>query len=47
MAVFSISLVRLIYAMVTAKPSPVLALMSAWSILAVGLIDGLVYVSGI
>lgn len=39
------SLVRLVYAMAVKRPSPVLSLMSAWMVLGVGLIDGLIYVS--
>ncbi|KAK8861433.1 hypothetical protein IAR55_002252 [Kwoniella newhampshirensis] len=43
MAVFSVSLVRLIYDMVHRMPSPVLGIISNWLVLSVGLIDGLVY----
>ncbi|ORY25814.1 hypothetical protein BCR39DRAFT_470972 [Naematelia encephala] len=43
LTVFSISLVRLVYDMVNHQPSPVLALLSGWMVVSVGLIDGLVY----
>lgn len=45
MAVFSISLIRLIYDMSHDTTSPVLYIMSNWTVLSVGIIDGLVYVS--
>lgn len=43
LAVFSMSLVRLVYDMVNHSTSPVLSLLSAWMVLAIGLIDALVY----
>jgi hypothetical protein len=43
MAVFSVSLIRLIYAMVHKQPSPVLTVISSWMVLSVGLMDALVY----
>jgi hypothetical protein len=45
--VFSVSLVRLVYDMVNDEPSPLLGLLSAWMVLSVGLMDGLVYVSSV
>ncbi|KAK4685663.1 hypothetical protein P7C73_g4483, partial [Tremellales sp. Uapishka_1] len=43
LAVFSISLVRLVDDMVTKNANPVLTLISGWMVLSVGLIDALVY----
>lgn len=43
MAVFSVSLIRLIYDMSHDTTSPVLYIMSNWTVLSVGIIDGLVY----
>jgi hypothetical protein len=47
MLVFSVSIVRLIYAMAHRQPSPVLTLLSNWMVLSAGLVDALVYVSEI
>lgn len=44
MIVFSVSLIRLIYGMVSKKTSPLLSLLSAWMVVSVGLIDAAVYV---
>ena len=43
MFVFSISLIRLIYGMVTRQSNQLLSLMSNWLVLSVGLMDGVVY----
>ena len=44
--VFSVSLIRLIYALVVpGSPPQVLLIVSTWFVLSVGFIDGLVYVS--
>lgn len=45
MAVFSVSLVRLVYDMANTGSNPVLNIISHWMVLSVGIIDGLVYVS--
>jgi hypothetical protein len=42
---FTFSLVRLIYDMVTSKSSPFLSVSSLWAVLSVGLVDALLYVS--
>lgn len=43
MAVFSVSLVRLVYDMANTGSNPVLNIISHWMVLSVGIIDGLVY----
>ena len=45
MVVFSISLARLAHDMVSSRSNPLLALLSAWFVLSVGISDALVYVS--
>lgn len=46
MAVFSVSLVRLVYDMAySGSSNPVLGIISHWMVLSAGVIDGLVYVS--
>lgn len=45
MAVFALSLVRLLYDMVHNDVNPVLSMISSWFVLSVGLIDAIVYVS--
>lgn len=43
--VFTFSVVRLLYDMITQKPNAVLTILSLWFVLSVGLVDALVYVS--
>ena len=43
--VFAVSLVRLVYDMITNTPNPILTIVSLWFVLSVGLVDAIVYVS--
>ena len=43
--VFTFSLVRLLYDMITHKPNPVMTMVSLWFVLSVGLVDAAIYVS--
>ena len=43
--VFAVSLVRLVYDMITNTPNPILTIVSLWFVLSVGLVDALDYVS--
>jgi hypothetical protein len=43
--VFTFSLVRLLYDMITHKPNPIMTMVSLWFVLSVGLVDAAIYVS--
>lgn len=43
--VFTFSLIRLLYDMITHKPNPVMTMVSLWFVLSVGLVDAAIYVS--
>jgi hypothetical protein len=43
--VFTFSLIRLLYDMITHKPNPVMTMVSLWFVLSVGLVDAGIYVS--
>lgn len=43
--VFTFSLVRLLYDMITNKPNPIMTMVSLWFVLSVGLVDASIYVS--
>jgi hypothetical protein len=45
--VFAVSLVRLVYDMITNEPNAILTIVSLWFVLSVGLVDAAVYVSSI